>query len=316
MNKSSSDKQSWPTVSEECAIQPIPSLSQFQTEFIDIIPETWSAISISLNEACDELYMARYDAKQPPFVLRLPLTRQASREFDDDDNNDDNNTFGFEEAKTELLEIIQLSTFSTHNAHEVSSKAAKKAWWSEREALDRRLQSLLQNIENIWMGGFRGIFSQHPRWPELLARFQKSLEAILERYLPSRQKAVMRKSTFSESNVTFDPRILELFVGLGDPNSEDVDLDEPLMDLLHYVVDILQYNGERNAIDEIDFDSVRSLHNFSSSIRPLLLKRLRWLLKQMMPLNTIILARPMLLLQIVISFSYSTNIFIHSHGNR
>ena len=203
--------------------------------------------------------MARYDARQPPFVLRLPLTRQASREFDDDDNDDNDNTFGFEEAKTELLEIIQLSTFSTHNTHQISSKAAKKAWWSEREALDRRLKSLLQNIENIWMGGFRGIFSQHPRLTELLARFRKSLEAILERYLPSRQRATKKKSAPSEKAVSFDPRILELFIGLGDPNNEDVDLDEPLTDLLHYVVDILQYNGERNAIDEVDFDSVRSL---------------------------------------------------------
>ena len=46
-----------------------------------------------------------------------------------------------------------------------------------------------------------------------------------------------------------------MFVSLGCP-SESNDVDEPLMDLLYFVVDILQFNGERNAYDEIDFDSV------------------------------------------------------------
>ena len=252
MDKRSDNRNSWPKVSGDHVEKPIPSLSQFQADFIDIIPSSWCAISICLNESCDELYVARYDARQSPFILRLPLSRQSSRDFDDEE------PFGFEEAKTELLEIIQLSTFNTHNARQISDRADKKAWWSEREALDRRLQSLLQNIENIWIGGFRGIFSQHPRRPALLARFQKSLEAILDRYLPSRQRA--KKKPSPEKTVLLDSRILELFVGLGDPNCEGVDLDEPLADLLYYIVDILQYNGERNAVDEIDFDSVRFLH--------------------------------------------------------
>ena len=55
--------------------------------------------------------------------------------------------------------------------------------------------------------------------------------------------------------MALDLRVLELFVGLGNP-SDSNDLDEPLMDLLYFVVDILQFNGERNAYDEIDFDSV------------------------------------------------------------
>ena len=207
----------------------------------------WCAVSISLKENCDELYLARYDTKQSPFLLRLPLGRHASRDLEED-------AFGFKDAKSELLEIIQLSTFSTRKARDLSSKGAKRAWWTEREALDRRLQGLLENIENIWLGGFRGIFSQHMRRPDLLARLQKSLESILNRNLPSRQKA-NRKSM---KNIVLDPRIIELFVGLGDPNDENLDLDEPLMDLLYHLVDILQFNGERNAIDEIDFDTVLS----------------------------------------------------------
>ena len=55
--------------------------------------------------------------------------------------------------------------------------------------------------------------------------------------------------------MTLDQRVLELFIGLGSPGEAE-DLEEPLMDLLYFVVDILQFHGERNAYDEIDFDSV------------------------------------------------------------
>jgi separase len=47
-----------------------------------------------------------------------------------------------------------------------------------------------------------------------------------------------------------------LFIGLGDATNEELDLDEALMDLIYFVVDILHFNGERNAYDEIDFDAM------------------------------------------------------------
>jgi separase len=53
-----------------------------------------------------------------------------------------------------------------------------------------------------------------------------------------------------------DDQVLELFIGLGTGQDGQLDLDEPLSDLLYFVVDMLQFNGERNAYDEIDFDSM------------------------------------------------------------
>ena len=222
------------------------SASQFQNEYVEIIPETWTAISLSLNEEHDELYITRYHTGQSPFILRLPMARHKSRDMDED-------VFGFEDGKSELMEIIELSNFSTHDARDMNAKGAKTEWWAEREALDNRLRDLLVNIENIWLGGFRGIFSQHVRQSNLLARFQKSFQNVLNRHLPSRQGRGQQKK------VSLEPRILELFIGLGDATNEQLDLDEPLMDLVYFVVDILQFSGERNAYDEIDFDSVRHL---------------------------------------------------------
>ncbi|KAH7402763.1 peptidase family C50-domain-containing protein [Pyrenochaeta sp. MPI-SDFR-AT-0127] len=221
----------------------ISSVLEFQKAYIDIIPKTWAALSLSLNETRDELYITRYESGLSPFVLRLPLARHASRDLDEE-------VFSFEDGKRDFDEIIELSDFSTKTAKDMTSREARQQWWTEREALDTRLHELLINMENIWLGGFKGIFSQHDRQPALLARFRKSLDNILNQHLPSRRKKTQQKRP------VLDTQVLELFIGLGDATNEEVDLDEALMDLIYFVVDILQLNGERNAYDEIDFDAI------------------------------------------------------------
>ncbi|KAF2141644.1 uncharacterized protein K452DRAFT_308730 [Aplosporella prunicola CBS 121167] len=234
----------WPALPEDN--QKIAHLTpiDFQTEYVNIIPSNWAAVSLSLNEARDELYITRYIAHQSPFILRLPLSRHNARDMDEE-------IFGFEEGKSELKEIIDLSTFGISKPLDLTQKGAKTGWWAEREALDSRLGDLLVNIESIWLGGFRGIFAEKKGDKALLARFQTSFQNILDRHLPSRQGKSKQVKV-----PQLDSRILELFVGLGNPDDGDADLDEPLMDLVYFVVDILQFNGEKNAYDEIDFDSI------------------------------------------------------------
>ena len=178
-------------------------------------------------------------------MISLPLNRQHSRDGDEE-------LFGFDQAKSELTEIVELANESTHATHDMSARRAKSAWWEGRAALDARLKDFLVNVENIWLGGFRGLFSVSAQNMDLLSRFQQSLYHILDKHLPSRQKS---GKGWVASHVALNPRVLELFVGLGNPG-EAGDLDESLTDLLYYVVDILQFHGERNAYDEIDFDSV------------------------------------------------------------
>ncbi|KAF1366047.1 hypothetical protein EJ07DRAFT_161095 [Lizonia empirigonia] len=194
----------------------LASASDFQQEYIDIIPESWTAVSLGLNEARDELY----------------------------------EEFTFDDGKRDFEEIIELSDFSTRNAKDMTSREARQQWWDEREALDTRLHELLINMENIWLGGFKGIFSQHLRQPALLTKFRKAFDDVLNRHLPSRSKKSQPK------RAVLDTRVLELFVGLGDVANEELDLDEEFMDLIYFVVDILQFNGEANAYDEINFDAM------------------------------------------------------------
>jgi len=220
-------------------------MASFQSNYIDIIPKSWTVVTMSLCKNRNEIRLARLRTSQAPFVLAIPLDRHSSGDSDDE-------SFGFDDGKAELLDIIKLANFSTHDARDMSKKGAKTEWWDARAALDARLKDLLTNIENIWFAGFRGVFSQMSPRQDLLSRFQRSFTNILNKHLPSRRKAGKEAAS---TRVTLDARVLELFVGLGDP-AEVEDLDEPLMDLLYFVIDILQFNGERNAYDEIEFDSI------------------------------------------------------------
>ena len=220
-------------------------LSTFQAEYIDIIPQDWNVVSLTLSQERDEMLISKLRSGQTPFILRLPLNRHNPLDQDDE-------VFGYDEGRAELRDIVSLGNSSAHSAQDLSRKGAKTEWWETRATLDARMKDLLTNMESIWLGGFKAIFSQTAQSPALLSRFQQSLQNILDKHLPSRQKAGRGGQS---SRVVLDSRVLELFVGLGNP-SDSNDLDEPLMDLLYFVVDILQFNGERNAYDEIDFDSV------------------------------------------------------------
>ncbi|KAK6001461.1 hypothetical protein QM012_002792 [Aureobasidium pullulans] len=236
--------------SEERSFTQVPNshltAARFQKEYIDIIPNSWTAVSVTLSEDHNELYIVRYRANQAPFLLRLPMTRNKMQDIEDDEESP---TFDYESGKAELQEIIELSNYSCSKPPGSMTQEAKQSWWDEREALDLRMQELIVNVENIWLGGFKGVFSQHRKDPELLARFRKSLDGILDRHLPSRQGTKSKTK-----KLVLDSNIVELFVGLGDDHDGEIDMDEQVLDLLYFVIDILQFNGERNAYDEVDFD--------------------------------------------------------------
>lgn len=228
----------------------VSDMSKLQTNYIEMVPKNWSVISMSLSDNRHDLYITKFQAGHSPFVLRLPLERANSRDVD-------SGIFNFDHGQAELLDIIKRTNETCHNAKDFHAKGERIAWWEEREALDERLKELLETIEGTWLGGFKGIFSQHHRRPDLLARFQKSFQKILDGCLPSRNNRMAQgKKPAKPHGVTLDPRILDLFIGLGDPSEPTNDFDEALNDLLYFVVDILQFHGERNAYDEIDFDAM------------------------------------------------------------
>ncbi|EFZ00858.2 separin [Metarhizium robertsii ARSEF 23] len=237
-----------PTSLRKTIMSLTPDMAAFQKNYVDLLPNNWNVISLSLSDSSRDLSITKLQAGHSPFILRLPLERANSRDADAE-------VFNFEHGREELLDIIKLANETSHSARDFSAKGERSAWWAEREALDTRLKDLLSTVESTWLGGFKGIFSQHQRRTDLLARFQKSFQQILDGSLPSRNR-IRGKKTTKASSVNLDPRILDLFIGLGDPTHPDCDFDEALNDLLYFVVDILQFHGERNAYDEIDFDAM------------------------------------------------------------
>jgi len=238
-------KRGWPDLRNEPAAdlsvtQTLTDSSGFQKEYIDILPQSWTVISMSLSEDRSELLMSKLQSGHTPFLIRLPIRRCSP-----DDGMSD---FGFVQAKEELLEIIRLANSSAHDASNRIDQAGKKDWWAQRELLDQRLRDLLLNIESSWLGGFRSFFSTPASQPNALACFNQAFLDTLDSHLPSRQKG----RTNQELRITLHPRVLDLFVGL--PHPDEADLDDSVADLLYFVVDVLQFYGERNAYDEIDFD--------------------------------------------------------------
>ena len=235
--------QSWPStnITEADSIDR-PGQQDFHYLAQDL-PASWSLISVGLSEDHQELLLSKTVAGSTPFLMRLPLSRPSLE-------GDDVEQFTLAEAKAELVEIVTKANASCHDARGSGDKATRKAWYTERESLDQRLEVLLGNMESIWLGGFRGLLSSVSVDENLLSRFGHSLAQALDNHLPSRQKSAKTKN----SKVDLHAHVLELFTTL--QFAETPEFEDSITDLLYFVVDILQFNGEHNAYDEIDFDGL------------------------------------------------------------
>ena len=233
----------WPKTHDFGKTGPNPSYTVLQQQLNENLPLAWKVITVTLSNDHSEIVVSRIRRGGSPFLLQLPLSRTAAEGLDED-------PFDFRTAKDELHDIIASASLTAHDAKARSNKEEKRLWWAAREALDARLSSLLNNIETLWLGGFRGIFSDRSHDEELLLRFSESFTQTLNRHLPSRRKAGAR----IEPRFKLHLCVLELFVALGNPDESD--LDDAITDLLYFVIDILQFQGERNAYDEVDFDVV------------------------------------------------------------
>ncbi|KAM5443641.1 separin protein [Microsporum ferrugineum] len=235
--------------------------SSFMESYVNILPEEWDVISITLCPSQDEFIISKLRSGQHPLILRLPLKRGGEDDMDEE-------TFSFQEGKAELLEIIRLANASAHNTGSYVGKKEKKEWWANRENLDKQLGDLLQNIETVWFGGFRGIFSQIPRNDALLGKFISAFSKILDKHLPSRKE---KRGKAKVDHPAFDPWVMELFVNIGSLDDE-MNPEDAVMDLLYFIVDILQFRGETNAYDEIDFDmmvveTLDALHRYADEYK-------------------------------------------------
>ncbi len=251
---------------------------KFEKKTIELLPRNWSVISIDICPYTGDLLLSKYNSKTTPFIIRLPTNRQMTEDNDE--------SFSFSDGLKELYKIIEESDETARRPKngDIKTKEDRKLWWNDRYELDNKLQKLLHDAEYCWLGGFRGIFQQKKRDSALMGKFRHSFVKTLKKYLPSRrltrnrnrgtagkrkgnlgdttqsenEKGRKKKLTIndlsSEGQLEIDDRVLELFIGLGDPtNWEGTEL---LEDLIYFVLDILLFHGEQNAYDEIDIDQL------------------------------------------------------------
>lgn len=145
---SSRVRKYWDHVSEKYQRQMNFATDNSQPD-ISHLPDNWLVLSIVLTEDRNALLITRQRPHQEPFILCNPLR---GRRDDDDDEH-----FTFDDAMTELAQIIKESDDSTKQASKIDSndKEGKAAWWAERKKLDQRLQELIANIEFCWLGAFK-----------------------------------------------------------------------------------------------------------------------------------------------------------------
>ncbi|KAF9110810.1 hypothetical protein BGX27_005860, partial [Mortierella sp. AM989] len=189
----------------------------FQRDFVDILPDRWTVVSLSIDVEREILYVNRLRANAMPLVVRLPLNREQLREGDDqnlglnpdeglfsEDEREQGQPLSFKEAIAELQDILRCSQKTlalTSSKHHVAAgpirpatqrtaeltREAKAEWWSQRQELDDRLCALLGSMEDQWLCGLKGLIQSHntPSNEDNLIVFKETLEWIMSQAVNS-----------------------------------------------------------------------------------------------------------------------------------
>ncbi|CAH7673700.1 peptidase family C50-domain-containing protein [Phakopsora pachyrhizi] len=201
------------------------------------LPSSWRIVSIHLALDKDSLYIVNHSESEKPLVVKLPLDRLNRREGED-------NFFTLSTAVEELKSIVTKSNAATQRARHVSGHNEKVSWWKERKELDTRMEQLVENIENNWLGACKGILRPCNKTDDLVG-LRESLEKLFRRHLISPND----KNFYYSKNL--DGQIIESFISL--PISCR---DEDLEDFIQFAVDTYQIQEAPVVGDEVDADQV------------------------------------------------------------
>ncbi|PWN49862.1 hypothetical protein IE53DRAFT_124226 [Violaceomyces palustris] len=227
-----------------------------------LLPRNWTVISISFIANRNTLLISRQTGgagaegilAQDPVIFSLPLDRQSRREGEEEE-------LTIQAAKQELEDIIRSSNNSVHCAKDLTGMEARKMWWTQRRELDTRLKNLLEAMQDRWLGAFKSVFTAPFKDDDGVASGLDPLVSMksLLTTLRSRFDKIIKRACFPTTSssgkkpqkIKLDDAVFDCFSNLPADCS-----DEDLEDLLHYVMDALQFSGLQVAVDEIDLDEV------------------------------------------------------------
>lgn len=222
---------------DTCAISHATETANPHLYLLDDLPTDWKVISISLGITGTDLIISQVQTGKAPLIIKLPLARHSARDADE-------SVFEYQTAKSELNDIIHQSNESARAAKNIKDKHGKLEWWQQRQTLDSRMKTLLDNMERCWLGGFKGMLRATPSRSGAGEEFRAAFIKVIVKHVIFRQI----------DPLDIDDRVLDLFTDLG-PVTDDESL-ELLEDLLYFVLDIYQFHGESIAYDEVDIDQM------------------------------------------------------------
>ncbi|KAF9397283.1 hypothetical protein BGX21_009035 [Mortierella sp. AD011] len=260
----------------------------FQRDFVDILPDQWTVVSLSMDVEHEVLYVNRLRANSMPLVVRLPLNRAQLREgddqnlglrpivgFDEEDELEPAPPLSYKEAAEELQEILRGSqetlalTSSKHHANIAGltgqatqkpvelTREAKAEWWSQRQELDDRLCALLGCMEDQWLCGLKGLIQSHntPSDEGNLIGFKKSLDWIMSQAVNSMSSVSSvfgTRASGQQSSASRKGSLVQFEI--------NIDLcrvilhlgDQPtsaeLKDLIYFLLDAYLYNNMNSSV--------------------------------------------------------------------
>jgi len=111
------------------------------------LPCYWSVVGILPDEAKEHLMIWRLEhGMSVPVLVRRRLPTQEGCSYDD-----------VMSRFREIIEDMNESNIASIDAAEALSAREKRHWWNTRFALEERLKSLLEMVEDQWLGEFRGL---------------------------------------------------------------------------------------------------------------------------------------------------------------
>ncbi|KAF9970421.1 hypothetical protein BGZ73_006866 [Actinomortierella ambigua] len=148
--------------------------AQFLAEFVDILPPSWTVVSLSMSIEQDTLYVNRLRAHTIPVILQLPLSRVKQRA-------DRPDPLTYELALGELEDILKTSSETLQAGQSFVTREEKLAWWEARKELDDRMHNLLQVMQNHWFCGLQGVIQSYntPANEGNLLQFKVVLERMM-----------------------------------------------------------------------------------------------------------------------------------------
>lgn len=151
---STSMKTYWHDVRERYRAEACDAVS-LATSPVDVLPDHWTVVSISLTEDKSTLIVSRQRPRCDPVIVYLPINRQDRRDGGSEDQ------FTWEIAIEELESIIRANNETTRVSLKITERQGRIGWWSERVGLDQRLKSFVDNVEYCWLGVFKVCPAHH-----------------------------------------------------------------------------------------------------------------------------------------------------------